>query len=75
MSVDPPQADRFKEFFLFYSLRIAERACFAKLATQAKSEPSIRSASGGSFIIRHSLKFHLRVSGTALNAHGEFCLT
>jgi hypothetical protein len=26
MSIDPPQADRIKEFFLFYLLKIAERS-------------------------------------------------
>jgi hypothetical protein len=34
MSIDPPQADRIKEFFLFYLLKIAEQS-------------DIKSASGG----------------------------
>jgi hypothetical protein len=42
MSIDPPKADRIKEFFLFYLLKIAERS----------------DIHNSSIIIRHSMKFH-----------------
>jgi hypothetical protein len=45
MSIDPPKADRIKEFFLFYLLN-----------KQSEATTTIRQSS---FIIRHSLKFHM----------------
>jgi hypothetical protein len=52
---------RIKEFFLFYLLK-----------KQSEATSTIRSASGGSIVIRHSMKFHAKK--IKLRAAGEYDL-
>jgi hypothetical protein len=55
MSIDPPQADRIKEFFLFYLLKIAERS----------------DIHNSSFVIHHSLKFHMSAASAQKNGQSD----
>ncbi len=53
MSIDPPEADRIKEFFLFHLLKKEQSG------TRRKRLRCASDIHNSSIIIRHSMKFHM----------------